>query len=236
MKIQCVDCHQETNHEALQSHTERLTQDERPEMSVEWAEGRWEILKCRGCDDITFRVVWTSSDDIDDDGKRVEFSQLFPPRGKNVLVEKPFINAPLVVRRIYREVLAAFNNDSTLLCGAGIRMLVEATSSELGVTDGLVPRRDQSRAILRDGSGSPLTDRRNNLEGKIYGLAEKGHLTAAHAEVLHGHRFLGNDAVHDFRAGDTDALKAAIEIIEHTLEHLFEIPLRARMLAGRRAV
>lgn len=54
-------------------------------------------------------------------------------------------------------------------------------------------------------------------------MAEKGLLTSQHAELRHDHRFLGNDAVHEFKAPTQESLSAAIDVIEHTLENVYEI-------------
>ena len=63
--------------------------------------------------------------------------------------------------------------------------------------------------------------------GKIEGLHEKGLLTRQHSEILHEHRFLGNDAVHDLKQPTQDELKLAIQIVEHTLENLYELKDKA---------
>ncbi|MBL8918124.1 MAG: DUF4145 domain-containing protein [Myxococcaceae bacterium] len=235
-KIACIRCRVETNHDVVESHSKRYTQEAEPEMGPDWAEGEWEILRCCGCETITFRETWTNSDDIDhESGELEKLVSLYPPRGRDSLPEKPMPNLPMQLRRIYREILKAFNDDSNLLCGAGVRMLVEATCIHLQVTDGLVPRKDAHGNPVNDANGNPLSDRKNNLEGKIFGLAQAHHLTDRHAQVLHEHRFLGNDAVHDFRAGDREALRAAIEVLEHTFENLFELGARERAMRGRGA-
>lgn len=234
-RVACVRCRTETNHDVVKSHSKRYTQEDEPQMAPEWAQGQWEIIRCCGCETITFRETWTNCDDIDNEtGQLQEFVSLYPPRGQDLLPEKPMPNLPMNLRRIYREILKAFNDDSNLLCGAGVRMLVEATCTHLGVADGLVPREDANRNPVHDAGGNPILDRKNNLQGKIFGLAQTRHLSERHAQVLHGHRFLGNDAVHDFRAGDREALRAAIEVLEHTFENLFELGPRVRAMNGRR--
>jgi hypothetical protein len=55
------------------------------------------------------------------------------------------------------------------------------------------------------------------------------------ANVLHEHRYLGNEALHDLRQPSADELGLAIEIIEHTLEALYEIPDKAEQLRIRKA-
>ena len=45
--------------------------------------------------------------------------------------------------------------------------------------------------------------------------------------MLHQHRYLGNEAVHELKAPSSDELRLAIEIIEHVVEQLYEIPQKA---------
>jgi hypothetical protein len=70
----------------------------------------------------------------------------------------------------------------------------------------------------------------DNLEGRISGLQEKGLLTQTSAQTLHEHRYLGNSAVHELARPSTDELKLAVEIVEHALEQLYELPEKAAEL------
>ena len=63
--------------------------------------------------------------------------------------------------------------------------------------------------------------------GRIAGLQEKGILTQNNAQTLHEHRCMGNAAVHELARPSVDELRLAIEIIEHILEQLYEIPEKA---------
>lgn len=78
---------------------------------------------------------------------------------------------------------------------------------------------------INDNNGVVLRkERRNNLQGKINGLYEKGVLTKESAESLHEHRYLGNEAVHELSQPSKEELALAINIIEHILETIYEIP------------
>jgi hypothetical protein len=61
-------------------------------------------------------------------------------------------------------------------------------------------------------------------------MVEKGFLTEANAETLHQLRWLGNDAIHQLARPSVKELKLAIEIIEHTLEQIYEIPEKGKAL------
>ena len=137
------------------------------------------------------------------------------------------MNVPPILRRIHRETIDAFNGECFTLCAAGLRGLVEGICAVQSVADGPV-------AIPVAGGGSQ-TVRKGNLEGKIAGLCEKGILTKSSAETLHEHRFLGNEAVHELAQPSHEELKLAIEIIEHTLDQLYEIPEKAVTLKEQRA-
>lgn len=71
--------------------------------------------------------------------------------------------------------------------------------------------------------------------GKISGLSEKGILTKKNSEILHEHRYLGNEAVHELSQPSEEEVKLAIEIIEHTLESLYEISEKAEELRMRKS-
>jgi len=119
-----------------------------------------------------------------------------------------------VVRRLYGEVVDAFNANIPTLCAAGVRSLVEAICVDRKVTGGDVP----------DAKEPSKTSRRTTLEGKLFGMVTAGHLTKDHMTALQEQRYLGNEAVHDeFAAPALDSLSAAIDIIEHTLEHIYEL-------------
>lgn len=230
-KAFCATCKSDTNHEAVQSvdvsgsEIIRYGPDENDQDSIDWSD-RYQVIKCLGCDTYSFRHRnWFSEaqehygpDDFHD-GTTV---RLYPQRGKHVLAAKDLYNVPKNLRAIYKEFISCFNNESPVLCAAGLRASIEGLCAANGVTDGPVE--------VKKPDGTVVIQRRNNLEGKISGLSEKGLLTARNAELLHEHRYIGNDAVHELsRPSDSD-LKIAIEIVEHMFESLYEIPEKAEAL------
>ena len=61
-------------------------------------------------------------------------------------------------------------------------------------------------------------------------------MTSSAAQSLcAGHRYLGNEAVHEFAMPSRDELKLAIEIIEHVLDQLYVIPEKALELRKKAA-
>ncbi len=139
---------------------------------------------------------------------------------------KAFYEIPRNLRRIYREVIESYNNELSTLCAAGLRTIIEGICSEKNVKDGIIE--------LTDKKGEIKKVRRKNLQGKISGLAEKNILTKSNADILHEHRFLGNEALHELSQPSLEELKIAIEIVEHVLENIFEIPTKAKELKANK--
>jgi len=235
-KAFCGMCESETNHEALQ--TVDVTGHEiiyyGPEGagddSVDWSD-RYQVIKCLGCDTYSFRHrSWFSEaqeyygPNDSHDGTTV---RLYPQRGRDVLVARDFRNVPKNLRGIYKEVISCFNNESPILCAAGLRASIEGLCADNQVSDGPVE--------ISGADGAVEIKRKDNLEGKISGLAEKGFLTRKNAELLHEHRYIGNIAVHKLSRPSDSELKIAIEIVEHMFDSLYEIPEKAEALRLARA-
>lgn len=223
VNVQCVTCAPSTDHAVIGSIDKHGSEyDEREGWSVDWVD-RFQIIQCGGCKTISFRHASWFSEDMDPvTGEAESVEKLYPKRSADSLTEKAFLNVPQSLRRIYRESIECFNNESPTLCAAGLRALVEGICAEHGVKNGPVE-------VPEKGGGVKIV-RRTDLAGKIAGLQEKGLLTKTNANTLHEHRFLGNDAVHQLARPSVDELQFAIEIIEHTLEQLFELPEKAKEL------
>ena len=105
--------------------------------------------------------------------------------------------------------------------------MVEGLCSAQGITNGPIE--------VANEDGTKRTERRENLQAKIAGLRERGILTESHADILHEHRYLGNEAVHELSSPSRDELRLAIEIMEHALDGLYELPDKAEQLRYRKA-
>lgn len=222
LSLPCVRCKCSTKHKVITSvDKDGCEFDREEEWSVEW-EDHYQIIQCQGCETTSFRHTSWFSEDWDEGPTE----RLYPKRSSESVTAKSFYNVPSNLRRIYGELVDCFNNESPTLCAAGLRAIVEGICAEQGVIDGPV-------VAPAKGGGTQIV-RRTNLEGRIAGLQEKGLLTQRSAQTLHEHRYLGNDAVHELARPSNDELKLAIEIIEHTLEQLYELPEKAEEL--RRAV
>ncbi|WP_082568348.1 DUF4145 domain-containing protein [Rhizobacter sp. Root1221] len=218
IQVQCITCKGDTNHLIEASFTSTSTFVDSEEQYTFSAYLTHQILVCAGCNVVTFRQAY-SDDSMGNDSE----VQLFPKRGADTLAAPAFENVPSNLRRLYVEVIDCYNNDSATLCAAGLRALVEGVCTELGVNDGLVP--------LQNGN----TVRKSNLEGKIFGLQERGLLTPTNAQYLHDHRSMGNEAVHLLARPSKEELRLAIEIVQHVFQSLYEIPNMASRLSVARA-
>ena len=165
--------------------------------------------------EVSFREFWITSEDPE----RTE--QIYPPRSADSLQAKTISCVPHDIMRIYRETIDAFNVDAVTLCAGGVRTVVEAICADREIADGPLQRKK---------GGKTVTVRRKNLEGKIEGLREKGFVTVDHANVLHETRLFGNEAVHELERPARETLKSAVEIMEHTLENMYELSMKARSL------
>lgn len=221
-KILCLDCAKRTNHRVEVSFEHDGSEvDEDHGWSFDWSND-YQIVRCLGCDSISFRHLESTSEDFPGAGPG---ERLYPKRAAASIPKKDFDTLPPAVERIYGEVIDCYNDDIYTLCAAGLRAIVEGICADQNVVDGPVE--------IPVPAGGTKTVRKSNLEGMIFGLHEKGLLTAKNAATLHEHRFLGNHAVHELKKPSTIELRLAIEIIEHTLEQIYELPEKANELKRR---
>lgn len=233
-KVYCIQCKRETNHLVLQSidcdRSEEVGQTEGHSETIDWS-SIYQIIQCQGCDTISFRHVSWFSEAVQqigpnewDDGTS---TWLYPKRSDKTKAIKDYYNVPTTLRRIYRETVDCFNNEALTLCAAGLRAIIEGICADQNIQDGPVTRTKPD--------GTTETKRRDNLEGKIAGLGEKAILTPKNAASLHEHRFLGNEAVHELNQPSPAEIILALDIIEHTLDALYELPDKAAELQRIRA-
>lgn len=208
VRVQCPCCEVKTKHTI-----ERALDwsDSNDEVSA-W--GSYQIIRCNGCDKLSFRTVQYFSDEYVPmpDGSMVycEEEHLYPPRADHSLMDQLYLrddiyDIPVVVQAIYRETLTAVQHDLPTLAGVGIRAILEATCRELKASTG-------------------------TLEKKINKLDQLSLLTSAGAEILHGIRLLGNDAAHQMKPPTKKQITAALKVIDHLLLGVYVLPHEASVL------
>jgi len=196
----CNTCRNENNHRLLKDET--FSQIEKYGKGYE--ETYWQvyqIVQCSGCDSVSFRLVFASTEDIDPEtGTLNEGVYLFPVRDK-FDVRLDFSCIPRSTRKVLRETLKAVNNECKILAGIGLRVIVESICAELEI-------------------------KASNLEKKIDLLIEKGFASIKQGEQLHFLRDLGNKAAHEINEPTNEELSIAYEIIEAMLKVMYEFDER----------
>ena len=191
------------------------------ESGANWKDN-YQIIRCDNCNTVSFRKDGWFSEYYcppDDDGS---YEILYPESLENKIEQKEYDNLPYSLDEIYDEVIKSFNTGNYILCAVGIRAVLEGICSDKKIKNGSVP----------DENNQPKT--KNNLEGKIYGLEEKGIISKIQQEALHQLRFLGNDAVHELSKPSNSDIRTALEIIEHILDDIYELPNKAEKLKNHR--
>ncbi|GGY23560.1 hypothetical protein GCM10007387_01200 [Pseudoduganella albidiflava] len=107
------------------------------------------------------------------------------------------------IQRIYEESLQALNDTQPVLCGIGIRALIETVCKD-------------KKAI-----GSDLYNKINSLVGL-------GVLTQDGADILHKLRTLGNDAAHEVKPHSLQELGLAFDVVDHLLLGVYILPEHAK--------
>lgn len=201
-KVACKSCARDTNHAVLKSIEESGTEQISWDIEFHWAT-TYQIIQCQGCDTISFRSVGSNSEDTDVEGEPIDQEDLYPSRivGREGLANAHIL--PTDLERIYRETITALNNNQPVLCGIGIRAIIEAVSKE-------------KKAKGRD------------LFAKIDSLVNAGVLTRDGADILHKLRVLGNKAAHEVKVHSAPELDLAIDVVEHLLNAVYILPVLAK--------
>jgi hypothetical protein len=208
IRIVCFECRRETVHQVIRSAEYMFT----------WTDGShhinaWEvfqILECRGCENLGFRKVHTDTEatyhDPDTGDEHLEErEELFPSRvGGRAEIDQVWMLPPQV-QAIYRETLMALSGGMRALAGIGLRAIVEATCNERGAKG-------------------------KDLEKRIDDLVTQQVLTPEGAKVLHSLRVMGNLAAHEIVQHAIDQLNTAMEVVDHLLLGVYVIPKLASEL------
>ncbi|MFA6973161.1 MAG: DUF4145 domain-containing protein [Parcubacteria group bacterium] len=208
-KLPCRMCDLGTNHIVLKSIENHWLEDE----AEIYGWDKFEIVKCQGCDQISFRSITSCSEDYATDCETgdmiyLEREKLYPGRiiGRKSLDDVYFL--PFEIRGMYNETHGAMCAKLNVLSGAGVRILVESICK-------------QQNAEGKD------------LEKRIDDLVLKGVLTNQEAETLHGTRMLGNRSVHEIITPKDVELDIAMDIVENLIRKVYIIPKKAEKLPKR---
>lgn len=193
----CNNCSNHTWHKLLfETSTAEPLDEDYPDTSIVET---WKVFQCLGCENLS---LLTS---VDYPWEEVATQSYYPERKATARAVKSYKNLPERLTGLYREVIAAFNRDSLLLCTAGLRALLEGICDERGITEGPNSQGAMSKS----------------LEGKINGLSSV--VPSGIVAHLHGFRFLGNRALHELEAPKRDDLALAIAVVEDVLNVVYDL-------------
>lgn len=201
----CRQCCRETNHKIVSNYIERGSEDH-GHNSYDWRIEK-QIVQCLGCEDVSFRVSSTNSEEYDYDDAGVqcyypETVKYYPGRTAGSRIEEPWY-LPIRIGQIYSEARLAVEGELLIIAGIAIRALLEAICIEVKVVG-------------------------RNLYKKIDDLHVRSLVTKEGVETLHKVRILGNRAAHESEAHTQDQLLLALEVVEHILVGTYIIPLKAK--------
>lgn len=203
INVLCSNCNRNTPHSVLAAIDYHAQSDDCE--AEAW--GSAQVIQCRGCEQIGFRDACTGTEFDGVSEELYPFREVSRP-GEQLLPEKDIYKIPSVVRAVYRETRVATEQHLPTLAGIGVRAILEAICKDRRTT-------------------------KTNLKGKIDELVDMSLLTADGAKILHGIRWLGNDAAHDFVAPTDQQIKAAIRVIDHLLLGVYIIPTEAKCFPQR---
>ncbi|WP_122572379.1 DUF4145 domain-containing protein [Pseudomonas viridiflava] len=206
-KFPCRTCNFETKHIVIACLIEHGSQDCGRGNSVDWCVYN-QIIQCLGCEEVSFRVCSTNSEDYDHDDTGSPYYNetvtYFPGRAIGPKMIDHWL-LPWGISQIYKEARAAVENELLIIGGIAIRALLESICSDVGAKG-------------------------RKLDVKIDDLHSRSLVTKEGVETLHKIRLLGNRAAHKAQAHSKAQLILALEVIEHILIGTYIIPDNAKKL------
>lgn len=208
-KLPCSACDLKTNHIVIKSVGNRWSETDYHSYSIEGLE-MFEIVKCQGCENYSFRSTSTNSEDCFTDNETGEdiypdHEHVYPNRleGRKLLQNTQYL--PFEIQKVYKETHGALCSKFNVLAGVGIRTIAESVCKEEGAQGA-------------------------NLERRIDDLSAKGILTNQEAVTLHSTRILGNRTAHEIITPKDEELDVAMDIIENIIKTVYIIPKKAERL------
>lgn len=194
IKCYCNKCDRQTNH--LVTAEDRNTY--RDDVDGVVVEEIFRLVKCRGCDNVSFNRETTGSEyirygEFNEEEMYSDFDAY--PIKEGTLKPLESWDVPVTIRRVYRESITAFNEECYVLATTGLRTTVEAICKDKGIS--------------------------GNLKNMIDGLRSQGIITDADCKRLHQMRFSGNESVHEMQPLEKNELLLLIDIINNVLNNLY---------------
>lgn len=200
----CRNCSRATNHKIISNYIERGSEDY-GHNTYDWRVEK-QIVQCLGCEDVSFRVSSTNSEDYEHDDEGLMYNpptiKFYPGRTAGSRIEEHWF-LPNRISQIYSEARAAVEGELLIIAGIAIRALLEAICKEVKATG-------------------------KDLYKKIDDLHVKSLVTKEGVETLHKVRVLGNRAAHESEAHSQGQLILALEVVEHILVGTYIIPAKVK--------
>ena len=197
--VVCKSCGKETNHKIIASYKNRWEEIERGEYSVDGTI-RYQILQCNGCEEVTFRVVETFSEDFSYDNDGIYLNKKFTHYPARVLgLKSDFEDSlPDKIQQVYDETVIAIENELLVLAGIGIRAIVDLVCKDLHPKGKI-------------------------LSHQINWLRENAHISEKGKDALHEVRELGNKSAHEGEKNTSKIIIVAMQVVEHLLNDVYII-------------
>ena len=134
----CNDCKKMTNQNVLFKKRITTCDDSVKENSAFYkSHTDYMTIQCKGCDEISFLIREISAMFADEYSEVGYFDENFPNNVYDIdvvlLSEEERATLPKVLRNLYGEVEGAFREESNILAGIGLRMLVEGICLEKAI-------------------------------------------------------------------------------------------------------
>ena len=207
-KIECAcrECNRSTKHEIVVEATLSGSSGSR-DYEISWAT-EYQIVRCLGCETLSFRRTSSNSEDgyiqiSEDEWIDNTHEDIYPSpyEGRQPISDSHLL--PDKIQRIYEESLAALNGRQEVLCGIGIRAIVETVCKNKAATG-------------------------SDLYKQINSLVSQGVLTQDGASILHKLRTLGNNAAHEVKPHTPKELGLAFDVLDHLLLGVYILPEHAK--------
>ena len=219
ISIECNSCGGETWHRLLYTHSKKIPvieveqagPDETAQSQIGEVEERWELFQCLGCDSMTVRI---GREDFDEE---IMYFTYLPDRSSWQHKARQYRAIPHQIKKIYLEVITAFDRRMPVLCSGGLRALLEGICRDRGIERGIT-------------DGGQVKD---TLEGKINALVSI--VPENIVKNLHSVRFFGNTALHELDAPDRNELELAITVMEDIMNVIYDLDYQADQLSQRAA-
>ncbi|MGG3193931.1 DUF4145 domain-containing protein [Priestia aryabhattai] len=240
-KIYCSSCDKKTNHtfltDAKGNKLEYIISSSDFEEDTDLLfSDEYYIVQCMGCDKVAFLNIYSDDtmfyvvgDNQWTDREYVRDYNVYPPEPEkeDIVLESlkyesqyEFSHLPEFIKILRDEVILAYREKAKLLCGIGLRMIVEAVCKEKGLTE--TPKLRKGSPVLNE--DGEVIMKKLNLYEKIETLKKHNIIDESQKNVLHQIRDLGNDTAHEIKPYNLLLLRQVLNVVDFILYNIYEMP------------